>query len=52
MRPGATVDANPHHFVTIRVDGERLSLEVTGIGPGDYTPYSGRATISLSDGST
>jgi hypothetical protein len=52
MRPGATVDANPHHFVTIRVDGERLSLEVTGIGPGDYKPYGGRAVISLSDGST
>jgi len=52
MRPGATVDANPHHFVTIRVDGDRLSLEVTGIGPADYKPYNGRATISLSDSST
>ena len=50
MKPGATVDANPHHFVTIRVDGDRLSLEVTGIGPADYTPYDGRATIPLSDG--
>jgi hypothetical protein len=52
MRPGATADANPHHFVTIQVDGDRLSLEVTGIGPADYKPYNGRATISLSDGST
>jgi hypothetical protein len=52
MRPGGTAEANPHHFVTIRVDGDRLSLEVTGIGPADYKPYSGRATISLSDGST
>jgi hypothetical protein len=52
MRPGATVDANPHHFVTILVDGDRLSLEVTGIGPADYKPYNGRATISLVDGST
>jgi len=52
MRPGGTADANPHHFVTIRVDGERLSLEVTGIGPADYKPYNGRAAISLSDGST
>src|SRR5262245_33736399 len=32
MKPGVTADANPHHFVTIRVDGDRLSLEVTGIG--------------------
>jgi len=52
MKPGVTTDANPHHFVTIRVDGNRLSLEVTGIGPVDYKPYNGRATISLSDGST
>jgi hypothetical protein len=52
MKPGVTADANPHHFVTIRVDGDRLSLEVTGIGPADYKPYNGRATISLSDGSS
>jgi len=52
MRPGVTPEENPHHFVTIRVDGDRLSLEVTGIGPADYTPYNGRAAISLSDGST
>jgi hypothetical protein len=52
MKPGVTADANPHHFVTIRVDGDRLSLEVTGIGAADYKPYNGRATISLSDGST
>ena len=51
MKPGAA-DANPHHFVTIRVDGDRLSLEVTGIGPADYKPYNGRATISLSDGAS
>jgi len=50
MRPGATAEGNPHHFVTIRVDGDRLSLEVTGIGPADYKPYDGRASISLSDG--
>ena len=52
MKPGVTIEANPHHFVTIRVDGDRLSLEVTGIGPTDYKPYNGRATISLSDSST
>jgi hypothetical protein len=52
MKPGGTADANPHHFVTIRVDGDRLSLEVTGIGPRDYRPYRDRATAVLSDGST
>ena len=52
MRPGVTAEENPHHFVTIRVDGDRLSLEVTGIGPADYKPYNGRAAISLSDGSS
>jgi 3',5'-cyclic AMP phosphodiesterase CpdA len=49
MKPGVTADANPSHFVTIRVDGERLSLEVTGIGPADYRPYGDRATALLSD---
>jgi len=34
------------------VDGDRLSLEVTGTGPADYRPYNGRAAISLSDGSS
>jgi calcineurin-like phosphoesterase family protein len=52
MRPGMTAAENPHHFVTIRVDGDRLSLEVTGIGRADFNPYNGRAAISLSDGST
>ena len=50
MKPGSTPEANPHHFVTIRVDGNRLSLEVTAIGPVDYKPFNGRANIDLSDG--
>ena len=52
MRPGPTADSNPHHFVTFRVDGDRLSLEVTGIAPTDYAPYDGRRTITLRDGPT
>lgn len=52
MKPGGTVEANPHHFVTIRVDGERLYLEVMGIGPAEYKPYNGLATASLNDGPT
>jgi hypothetical protein len=47
MRPGPTVQDNPHHFLVVRVDGSQISLEVVGIGPGAYAPYKGRATIDL-----
>ena len=48
MTPGSTPEENPHHFVVVQVDGDRLSLEVVGVGPGDYTPYpGGRARIDL-----
>ena len=49
-KPGSTPDENPHHFVVIQVDGDRLSLEVVGTGPAAYTPYNGSAKIALSDG--
>jgi hypothetical protein len=49
-RPGLTAAENPHHFVLVQVDGDRLSLEVVGTGPTEYTPYSGaRSKIALSD---
>ena len=49
-KPGATVDENPHHFVVVQVDGDRLSLEVISTGPIPYAPYNGSATLVLSDG--
>ena len=50
VRPGDTAATNPHHFTVIRVDGDRLSLEVIGTGETPYTPYSGgRSKITLSD---
>lgn len=50
MRPGDTAADNPHHFVLIRVDGDKLSLEVIGTAEPPYTPYSGgRSKISLSE---
>ncbi|MEO6238166.1 MAG: hypothetical protein ABIQ52_14305, partial [Vicinamibacterales bacterium] len=50
MKPGDTVAGNPHHFVVVRVDGDRLSLEVIGTGAAKYTPYPGGvAYIDLSD---
>jgi hypothetical protein len=47
MRPGPTVQDNPHHFLVVRVDGSQISLEVVGIGPDAYAPYNGHATIDL-----
>ena len=41
MKPGATPAENPHHFVAIQVDGDRLSIDVIGSGPSPYTPYPG-----------
>jgi hypothetical protein len=50
MKPGATAAENPHHYVVIQVDGDRLSLEVIGIGPTPYVPYMGGVSkISLND---
>jgi hypothetical protein len=47
VRPGGTVAENPHHFVIIQVDGDRLSLQVVGTGPAAFQPYGGRSQISL-----
>ena len=53
MKPGSTQEENPHHFVVVQVDGDRLSLEVVGVGPTVYTPYPGaRSRIDLSDTSS
>jgi hypothetical protein len=38
-KPGPTPADNPNHFVVIRVDGDRLSVEVVGVGVGSYKPY-------------
>ena len=50
MKPGATAEENPHHFVVIQVDGDSLSVEVVGIGPAQYRPYGGaKSKIDLID---
>jgi 3',5'-cyclic AMP phosphodiesterase CpdA len=46
MRPGATIEENPNHFVAIRVDGTKLSLEVVAPQAVQYRPY-GRERIDL-----
>lgn len=48
-KPGLTAEQNPHHFVVIQVDGNRLSLEVVSAGPAAYAPYGGRTKIDLND---
>jgi calcineurin-like phosphoesterase family protein len=50
MAPQRTREGNPPHFLVISIDGDRLSLEVVGVGPGAYAPYAGgRARIELTD---
>jgi len=46
-RPGPAIEDNPHHFIVVRVDGERLSLEIVGTGARPYAPWNGKATIDL-----
>ena len=46
-KPGPTAADNPHHFVVVQVDGDHLSVEVIGSGPGEYRPYSGRSRLDL-----
>ena len=48
VRPGPTTDDNPHHFVVVRVDGDRLWLDVEGLGARTYQPY-GEREIELTD---
>jgi hypothetical protein len=49
-KPGATPEENPHHFVVIQVDGDRLSLEVVATGHEEFRPYGGAsAKIELAD---
>ena len=50
MRPGPTGADNPHHFVIVQVDGDRLTLEVVAAGAAPYAPYPGAVSkIALDD---
>jgi hypothetical protein len=49
VKPSAVADENPHHFVIVRVDGDRLSLEVVSTGSTSFAPYNGSAKSALSD---
>ena len=46
VRPAAEPGGNPYHYVVVRVDGERVNLEVIGIDWGkDFRPYRGNKTV-------
>lgn len=47
VKPGIDSTANPHHYVVVHVDGEKLTVEVIGVGWGTlFAPYpSGRLVI-------
>jgi hypothetical protein len=47
--PGPSVEDNPHHFVVVQVDGDRLSIEVVSTGPAELKPYHSSAGVSLND---
>jgi hypothetical protein len=49
VKPGVTPEQNPHHFVVVQVDGDRLSLEVVSTAAVPFLPYNGSAKIVLGD---
>ena len=48
-KPGPSRDDNPHHFLIVRVDGDRLSIEVVAIGGRRFAPYGGRSSVELNN---
>ena len=45
-KPGEHAADNPHHYLIIEVDGDKLSLKVVSVG-GPLAPYNGNAHIDL-----
>jgi hypothetical protein len=42
VKPGVDSLGNPHHYLVVHVDGEKLTVEVVGVGWGAaFAPYSG-----------
>jgi len=46
-KPGPTAADNPHHFVMVQVDGDKLSLEVFSTGAAPFRPYRGQPHVDL-----
>lgn len=51
-KPGPAIEDNPHHFLVVQVDGDRLSIEAVGTGPTEFKPYQGKARVTLNDPSS
>ena len=49
VKPKPVATDNPHHFVVVQVDGDKLSLEVVGLGPAEFAPFAGKSRVSLND---
>jgi hypothetical protein len=48
VKPGLNAGDTPYHFVIVRVDGKRLSLEVMGVEPGKtFRPYHSSPSVIL-----
>jgi len=47
-KPGPKATDNPHHFVIVDVDGDKLSLEIVPVG-GAFAPYNGQTKIDLNN---
>jgi hypothetical protein len=46
VRPGPDPGDNPYHYLVVRVDGERLSLQVVGVDWGkNFAPYSSSRSV-------
>ncbi len=42
VKPAADTTGNPHHYVVVHVDGEKLAVEVFGVSWGTgFSPYAG-----------
>jgi len=49
VKPGPEKDDNPHHFLVVQIDGDRLSVEVVAVGSTELKPYDGSASVALAD---
>jgi hypothetical protein len=51
VKPGMTPGENPYHFLQVKVDGERMDMEVIGVDFGmNWKPYrSSKARLSDTD---
>jgi hypothetical protein len=47
VKPGATNDANPNHFVIIDVDDDHYTEEVVALGDRPFAPFAGQPRLEV-----